>query len=67
MSDKEILGGNVSILRKQRKIAQKDPDAIKVTGLKSFSYQKKGFDERQVQLVNKAFGKGLVKSLLRKK
>ena len=67
MSDKEILQGNVSFLRKQRKLKPDNPGALKMSGLKSFSYQKKGFDERQVQLVNKTFNKGLVKSLLRKK
>ncbi len=67
MTDREIMRGNVSFLRKTRKVKADNPAAIRMSGLKSFSYQKKGFDERQVQLVNKTFSKGLVKSLLRKK
>ena len=67
MDDVEIMKGNVSFLRHPKKLRRDNPEGIRTLGLKSFSYRRGGFDDRQVQLVNKTFSKGLVKSLLKKK
>ena len=68
MSDKEIRAGNVSILRKARKVKHTSPDKIRTSGLRSFAFQKKPNEIRKEQPVwSKTFSKGLVKSLIRKK
>jgi len=66
MSDHEIMRGNVSFLRKPRKLKQ-GGDAIKNRGLKSFAYRKGTQDMRKAQEWSKTFSKGMARSLLNKK
>jgi hypothetical protein len=68
MSDHEIKAGNISILRRTRKVKQANPRAIRAAGLKSFTLNRKSSEERKTQPAwSKTFSKGLVKSLIHKK
>lgn len=67
MSDMEIRRGNVSFLRKPKKLRPVDGTAIRRSNLKSFSLRKGALEGRKAEVLSKTFSKGLVKSLLHRK
>lgn len=67
MSDEERVRGNLSIMRRTAKTKKRNPDAIHTSGLKSFTYSRKGGSERHPVPLSRTFNKRVAQTVLGKK
>ena len=68
MTDREIIAGNISILRKTRNIREIPSETARSLGIRSFNLEINASEERRSQPVwSNSFSRGLVKSLIPKK